>query len=135
MLRLDAVYNVSSCTQDALGSLRYFGLETLCGEKPQRHQALPPTAFKRVHEHVVQWYRSPWAALYRKVPTTADATARTCPPQQKPARYRRDSQQHLGTSVDGGPRSHDRSVIKVRSEHGYAVNETQKPVGIILPLA
>jgi len=35
--------------------------------------------------------------------------------------------------VDGGPRLM-RSVIQVRSSHGYAENETQKPVGILTPL-
>ncbi len=37
------------------------------------------------------------------------------------------------TSEDGGPRQMG-SVIYVRGCHGYAVNETQKPEGIVVPL-
>jgi site-specific DNA-methyltransferase (adenine-specific) len=90
--------------------------------------------FKRVHEHIVQFYPAdvPWAAIYKKPVTTPDATARTVRRKKRPP--------HTGhieagsyTSEDGGPRLM-RSVIAVRSCHGYAEHPTQKPEGIITPL-
>lgn len=89
--------------------------------------------FKRVHEFSVQWYRGAWESLYADPPVTLDATARTV--------KRRGRTPHTGeigaevdyATVDGGPRL-QRSVIYCRSENGRAVNETQKPLGILRPL-
>lgn len=88
--------------------------------------------FKRVHELAVQFYRGPWRGIYRKPVTTADATKRTIRRKTRPT-HAGHIEQGAYQSVDGGPRL-QRSVIKVRSEHGRAVHPTQKPVGIILPL-
>ena len=88
--------------------------------------------FKRVHELAVHFYRGDWASLYREVPTTPDATARTMRRKQGPP--------HTGRIESGSYESHDggprlmRSVLAVRSCHGYAVHPTQKPVGILHPL-
>lgn len=88
--------------------------------------------FRRVHEQPAHFYRGRWDGIYKRVPTTADATARTVRRKGRPP--------HMGhiessayESKDGGPRQM-RSVIRVRSTHGYAEHETQKPLGIILPL-
>lgn len=89
--------------------------------------------FKRVHEFAVQWYHGDWGSLYADVPVTMDATARTV--------KRRGRTPHTGEigsevdyeTVDGGPRI-QRSVIYMRSENGRALNETQKPLGILRPL-
>lgn len=88
--------------------------------------------FRRVHEHVVQWYRGPWAQVWRQPVKTADATARQVRRKQRPA--------HTGSiggaayvSHDGGPRFM-RSVINVRSCHGHALVPTQKPLAILEPL-
>jgi site-specific DNA-methyltransferase (adenine-specific) len=90
--------------------------------------------FKRVHEHIVQFYPpgTCWANIYKRPVTTPDATARTVRTKGRPP--------HMGTlkrvayvSNDGGPRLM-RSVLQVRSCHGYAEHETQKPLGIIAPL-
>lgn len=87
--------------------------------------------FKRVHEHVVQYYRrgSPWGSVYNDVQTTPDAMARTVRRKLRPP--------HMGatgevpyTSVDGGPRIM-RSVIPVRSMHGKAIHPTEKPSDLI----
>jgi len=88
--------------------------------------------FKRVHELVVQLYRSAWAEVYKNPVTTADATARATRRKRRPAHT---GQINAGsyTSNDGGPRL-ARSVIRVRSCHGYAEHPTQKPTGIIRPL-
>lgn len=87
--------------------------------------------FKRVHEHVVQFYRDgdAWAAVYNEVQKTADATARTVRRKKRPP--------HTGhieagayTSEDGGPRIM-RSVIYMRSCHGRAIHPTEKPVDLL----
>ena len=90
--------------------------------------------FRRVHELVAQFYsdNTTWAQVYKNPQFTMDATKRTVRRKGKPA--------HMGhidggkyESEDGGPRL-QRSVLFVRSAHGYAIHPTQKPVGIILPL-
>lgn len=88
--------------------------------------------FKRVHEHALQFYRGEWRSVYKSVVRTQDAVKRTVRRKQRPV--------HMGqvergsyTSEDGGPRIM-RSVISVRSCHGYAEHPTQKPVGILGPL-
>ena len=89
--------------------------------------------FRRVHEQMAHFYRGEWGDVFRQPQYTMDATARTVRAKTRPP--------HMGTiktttpyeSVDGGPRLM-RSVIPVRSTHGYADNETQKPVGILTPV-
>lgn len=88
--------------------------------------------FRRVHESAVHFYTGAWGEIYKAVPTTPDATARQIRRKKRPA--------HMGhidagsyESQDGGPRL-QRSVIYEPSCHGYADNETQKPLGILRPL-
>jgi site-specific DNA-methyltransferase (adenine-specific) len=88
--------------------------------------------FKRVHEHIVQFYQGSWGKIYKAVVTTPDAVKKTARRKLRPA--------HMGQiergaflSLDGGPRLM-RSVIAVRNCHGYAEHPTQKPVGILGPL-
>jgi site-specific DNA-methyltransferase (adenine-specific) len=88
--------------------------------------------FRRVHEIAAQFYRGGWADVYKEPQTTADATARTVRRKRRPPHTGRINASSY-TSVDGGPRL-QRSVIRVRSEHGSAVHPTQKPVGIVTPL-
>lgn len=87
--------------------------------------------FKRVHEHVVQFYRddAPWSGVFNEVQTTPDATAKTARRKLRPT--------HMGqiergayVSQDGGPRLM-RSVIPMRSMHGSAIHPTEKPVGLL----
>lgn len=88
--------------------------------------------FKRVHEHVVQFYRddAPWGGVYNDVQTTPDATART-------VRRKRGGPQHTGhieagyyASEDGGPRLM-RSVLSIPSCHGHAIHPTEKPIDLL----
>lgn len=88
--------------------------------------------FKRVHEIATHWYPGKWTEVFKNPVYTMDAVKRSlrrkeCPP-------------HMGKigagpylSEDFGPRMM-RSVIYQRSCHGYAVNPTQKPEGIVWPL-
>lgn len=88
--------------------------------------------FRRVHEHVLQWYRGPWDKVYRQPVTTPDTTARQVRRKNRPP-HTGDIGASTYRSEDGGPRL-ARSVLKVRSCHGHAVHPTQKPLGIIDPL-
>jgi site-specific DNA-methyltransferase (adenine-specific) len=88
--------------------------------------------FKRVHEHVVHWYRGLWSAVYHETPTTMDATARQVRSKGRPA-HTGDRRANTYTSEDGGPRLM-RSVLPVRSMHGRAIHPTEKPVALLDPL-
>lgn len=88
--------------------------------------------FRCVHEHAVQFYRGDWGKLHKEQQFTNDAVARQVRRKRRPPQWG-----EIGEAVyvaeDGGPRRM-RSVIYVRGCHGYAVNETQKPEGIVAPL-
>ena len=87
--------------------------------------------FKRVHEHVVQFYRddSAWGDVFNDVQTTPDATARTARRKGRPPHMGK-IEGSLYKSEDGGPRLM-RSVIYERSCHGRAIHPTEKPVGLL----
>jgi site-specific DNA-methyltransferase (adenine-specific) len=88
--------------------------------------------FRRVHESIAHFYRGAWADVYKAPVRTADVTARTVRAKTK-APHLNHYEPSPYESIDGGPRL-QRSVIDVHSTHGYAENETQKPVGILTPL-
>lgn len=88
--------------------------------------------FKRVHELAAFFYRGAWSDVFKAPQYTNDATKRTVRRKHRPP--------HTGhiaassyVSQDGGPRLMT-SVVYARSCHGYAQNETQKPLEIIRPL-
>jgi site-specific DNA-methyltransferase (adenine-specific) len=87
--------------------------------------------FKRVHELIVQFYRTdaPWNAVYNDVQTTADATARTVRRKTRPPHTGHIEASHY-VSEDGGARLM-RSVIYARNCHGRAIHPTEKPSGLI----
>lgn len=87
--------------------------------------------FKRVHELVVQFYRSdaPWGSVYNVVQTTPDATARTVRRKKRPPHTGHIEAGHY-VSEDGGPRLM-RSVIYARNAHSRAIHPTEKPSGLI----
>lgn len=88
--------------------------------------------FRRVHEHAVQFYQGRWDELY-KLPVSE-------PSERGHSRLRRNRKPaHFGQVDPGGVYEYGgkrlmRSVISMASCHGYAVNETQKPEGIVDPL-
>ena len=90
--------------------------------------------FRRVHEQVAHFYRksASWREVYNTTPVTADATKRTVRRKGRPA-HTGEIADSTYTSHDGGPRL-QRTVLRVRSEHGRAQHPTQKPIGILIPL-
>ena len=89
--------------------------------------------FRRVHEHALHWYRGEWATLRHETPTTPDATARTVRKKARPAQWQGATGANVYASHDGGPRLMT-SVLYAPSMHGSAINETEKPTGILEPL-
>lgn len=102
----------------------------------EKHNGSSPVAdrFRRVHEHVLHLYPADqrWSQIYKRPVTTPDATRRTIRRKQRPPHWGAIGE-HRYESHDGGPRLL-RSVIRVRSCHGYADHPTQKPLGILTPL-
>ena len=89
--------------------------------------------FRRVHESVAHFYRGDWGSVYHATLYTADATKRTVRAKTRVPHWGYIADRPPYESHDGGPRLM-RSVLQVRSTHGYAENETQKPIGILTPL-
>lgn len=87
--------------------------------------------FKRVHEHVAQYYlaTAPWASVYNEVQKTLDATPRAVRRKKRPTHTGHIEASHY-VSEDGGPRIM-RSVIYMRSMHGRAIHPTEKPADLI----
>lgn len=88
--------------------------------------------FKRVHEIAAQWYQGAWAEKFKAPQYTKDATKRTVRRKARPPHLGSDGSSEFHAE-DGGPRMM-RSVLHVRSCHGYAEHPTQKPVGVLTPL-
>ncbi|HET9658271.1 MAG TPA: site-specific DNA-methyltransferase [Kineosporiaceae bacterium] len=89
--------------------------------------------FKRVHEHALHWYRGDWSTVHHQTPTTPDAIARTVRHKARPAHWHGATGPRTYTVEDGGPRLM-RSVVYARNMHGRAINETEKPTGLLEPL-
>ncbi len=88
--------------------------------------------FRRIHELSVHFYRGEWKGIHKEVQYTHNGTVKTI--------RRKGQPEHWGEicgstyiSIDGGQRMQN-SIIKARSCHGYAVNETQRPEDIVAPL-
>ena len=87
--------------------------------------------FKRVHEHVVQFYRddAAWGDVFNEVQVTMDADAKKVIRRRRPTHMG-----HVGRGAyetqTGGPRIM-RSVIPMHSCHGHAIHPTEKPVGLL----
>lgn len=92
--------------------------------------------FRRVHEIALQFRLSDskWDDVYKLPQVTNDARARTVRKKGRPAQWIGATGETIYRSEDGGPRLM-RSVIFERSEHGRADHPTQKPIGIVEPLA
>ena len=86
--------------------------------------------FRRVHEHVVQFYRddTAWADIFNEVQVTPDAVARTVRRKSRPSHWGGVGEGRY-VSVDGGPRI-ARSVIYMRSPRSGR-HRTEKPASLV----
>ena len=89
--------------------------------------------FRRVHEQAVQFYRGPWAEVYKGKVVTMDAVKKTVRRKKRPPHLHGEREASTYVSEDGGPRLQT-SVIFARSQHGSAIHPTQKPEAILEPL-
>ncbi len=103
--------------------------------KKQNGSGFATDRFRRVHEQPVHFYRadSPWRDVFHEVPVTMDAKARKVSARADRAAHAGRIGAAIYESEDGGPRLMT-SVLEVRNCHGYATNETQKPVALVEPL-
>lgn len=127
----------------SFGTLRMFmdhAAEFACGWKmsqdlvweKQNGSSFHADRFRRVHEQAVHFYRGQWEGTYKSAVKTMDATARQIRLKSRRAHMGNiDSCSYI--SHDGGPRLM-RSVIYEPNCHGFAENETQKPLAIVRPL-
>lgn len=102
----------------------------------EKHNGSGMTAdrFRRVHECALHFTRGDWSDLFKKVPIVQVEENRphfTLKRGEKPAHW---GGIERGTGYEYNGERLQKSVIPVRSCHGYAVNETQKPEGIVAPL-
>jgi site-specific DNA-methyltransferase (adenine-specific) len=88
--------------------------------------------FKRVHEHVIHWYRGQWRDIHHETPREARGMAKQTSGSGHASRGK-----HLGAIGDVTYTSKDRlvrSVIRARSMHGRSIHPTEKPAAILAPL-
>lgn len=87
--------------------------------------------FRRVHEFATHWYRGPWAEVHHDVPRDPGGSGF----KSVPKRGQTPHTGKIGTAayIDDGKRL-AKSVIYARSMHHDAINETEKPVGLLEPL-
>lgn len=89
--------------------------------------------FRRVHEHAAHWYQGQWATIYHDVPSEVGLGKRTTVARSGSIAAHYGDR---GPSLDirDGTRL-KRSVIFAHSiRDGGAINETEKPVGLLEPL-
>jgi site-specific DNA-methyltransferase (adenine-specific) len=86
--------------------------------------------FKRVHEHALHWYRGEWSDVYHATPKVAAAgknRGRAVLGRNKPPHTGKIASagwEDDGTRIQG-------SVIYSPNMHGTAINETEKPSGLV----
>lgn len=87
--------------------------------------------FKRVHENVLHWYFGEWSTLYHETPRVPGGSGN----KSVPKRGLTPHTGIIGTTgyEDDGLRL-VRSVLYGRNMQQHAINETEKPVGLIEPL-
>lgn len=90
--------------------------------------------FNRVHEHAIHLYREDqkWEDVFNSPVYTLDAVKRSVYRRRGPSQFGKVNPSSYESHA-GGKRLM-RSVIFARSCHGYAINETQKPINILAPL-
>lgn len=92
--------------------------------------------FRRVHEHALHWYTGGWAGVHHEAQTRPSDRKRQERRKQRPPHTGERSSWAGGTAYvveDGGPVLMT-SVIFARSMQNRALNETEKPVGVVEPL-
>jgi len=85
--------------------------------------------FMRVHEHALHWYRGDWSTLHRDTPRLATGGRRSVIRRSAQDKRTRGAQTSSVDVRDGSTLA--RSVIYSPSMQGKAINETEKPCGLV----
>lgn len=99
-----------------------------------RRSGLATDRFARIHEHATHWYRGGWGDQYHQCPKVPHTGPRVATARR--AAIEPGTRGAYGSSVweDDGTRWQT-TVIRARAMHrNGAINETQKPVGVLTPL-
>lgn len=88
--------------------------------------------FKRVHEFATHWYRGSWDDSYHATPRIPGGAGNKVITKRGHIPHTGKIGGDVGYQDDGFRLQ--RSVIHVPSMHGSAINETEKPRGIVEPL-
>lgn len=88
--------------------------------------------FRRVHEHVLHWYRGPWGDAHQDVPRVPATRKRGGQKFTRPQLAHTGRIGDTGGYVDNGTRLM-RSVIQTQSVRG-GILKTQKPLPLLVPL-
>lgn len=96
--------------------------------------SLAADRFRRIHEHVLHWYRGDWSAIRHETPRIPRIGPRVatavCAPAKEPSWQ---GARGAASWEDDGTRLQT-SVIKGRTMHRRGIHPTEKPVGILDPL-
>lgn len=82
--------------------------------------------FRRIHEHALHFYRGDWSEVRHETPKVGE--------ERRAQRIKRGDTPHIGGGAGGGLIKGQRlmsSVIFSPSMHGKAINETEKPAGLV----
>jgi len=88
--------------------------------------------FRRIHEHAVHFYRGAWENVYHETQTVPGAKKRSVVRRVSPSHTNVIAEGHYN-SWEGGPKLMT-SVLRVRNMHHSAIHDTEKPLGLIIPL-
>jgi site-specific DNA-methyltransferase (adenine-specific) len=94
--------------------------------------------FRRVHEHVLHWYRGTWGGIHRDVPKIPRDEERAHHGVGSVVVKKGQRAAHLG-GVDTGTWHDDgmrlmSSVVYAKNLRGFAIHPTEKPVPLLRPL-
>jgi len=89
--------------------------------------------FRRVHEIATHWYTGDWAAVHHDPPTTGTSPKRTIQRRASVPKQYGERAASSYSKKEFGPQIM-RSVLFAQSMQGRAINETEKPTGLLEPL-
>jgi len=99
----------------------------------QRPTTVATDRFARMHEYVLHWYQGPWSDVQHETPKIPHIGKRVATTTR--GSVSRNIRGDLGASAweDDGARWQP-SILEARTHRAVAINETEKPTGLLEPL-
>jgi site-specific DNA-methyltransferase (adenine-specific) len=88
---------------------------------------------RRVHEHALHWYQGRWDSIYHECPRAPHGGPRGGRKRRSDIAHASGGEFRDPSWLDDGTRQ-VRSVVYAPNMNGKAINETEKPTGILEPL-